>query len=191
MDICSCITLRAPSPRCYLFDLPSFALICPNPAVTLIPLLFSVDFEGIVSTFSTTWLLSTSVLDSPLGTQGRLLAMPETLCSVQTGAAQPWHQDSQCWAQPHIQVTLAESFPFFVQWLPPWPREAKPRAVSRDALRMPAGGRRGCPTAPGGFGWWGGTELLPAGVSMASGAAVCCGVASKVTQTNAKKVSGR
>lgn len=71
--------------------------------------------------------------------------MPETLCSVQTGAAQPWHQDSQCWAQPHIQVTLAESFPFFVQWLPPWPREAKPRAVSRDALRMPAVGGEDVP----------------------------------------------
>ena len=61
------------------------------------------------------------------------------------------------------------------------------QGCSQDAR----GGRRGCPTAPGGFGWRGGTELLPAGVSMASGAAVCCGVASKVTQTNAKKVSGR
>lgn len=52
-------------------------------------------------------------------------------------------------------------------------------------------GRGGCLAALGGFGWWGGTELLPAGVSTASGAAVCCGVASKVTQTNAEMVSGR
>lgn len=94
MGICSCITLRASSPHCCLSDLLSFVLICPNSAVALTPLLFSVDFEGDVSTISTTWLLNESVFSFPLSTQGRLLAMHETHCSVQTGAVQPWHRDS-------------------------------------------------------------------------------------------------
>lgn len=47
-----------------------------------------------------------------------------------TGTSRCWS-----WARPQLQVTFAGSFPFFVQWLPPRLKEAKPRALPQGCSR--------------------------------------------------------